>query len=32
MDVTMEKTTKMLSFMHPIIEEADPELEKFLLK
>ncbi|KXJ24234.1 TBC1 domain family member 20 [Exaiptasia diaphana] len=32
MDATMEKTTKMLSFMHPIIKEADPELEKFLLR
>ncbi|KAK3726757.1 hypothetical protein QZH41_010410 [Actinostola sp. cb2023] len=32
MDVTMEKTTKMLSFMHPIIDEADPELERFLIQ
>ena len=28
----MEKTTKMLAFLHPIIEEADPELEDFLVR
>lgn len=30
MEHTMEKTNKMLAFMHPIIEKADPELEEFL--
>ena len=28
----MEKTNKMLAFLHPIIEEADPELEDFLIR
>lgn len=32
MEGTMEKTTKMLAFLHPIIEEADPELEDFLVR
>ena len=32
MEGTMEKTTKMLAFLHPIIEEADPELEDFLIR
>jgi hypothetical protein len=32
MAVTMENTTKMLSFIHPIIDEADPELEDFLIR
>ena len=30
MDHTMEKTNKMLAFIHPIIKEVDPELEDFL--
>ena len=30
MERTMEKTNKMLAFIHPIIERADPELEDFL--
>ena len=28
----MEKTNKMLAFLHPIIEEADPELEDFIIR
>ncbi|KAL9976218.1 hypothetical protein ACROYT_G013490 [Oculina patagonica] len=32
MEGTMEKTSKMLAFLHPIIEEADPELEDFLIR
>lgn len=32
MEGTMEKTTKMLAFLHPIIEEADPELDDFLIR
>ena len=32
MEGTMEKTNKMLAFLHPIIEEADPELEDFLIR
>ena len=32
MEGTMEKTNKMLGFLHPIIEEADPELEDFLIR
>ena len=28
----MEKTNKMLAFLHPILEEADPELEDFLIR
>lgn len=32
MEGTMENTTKMLAFLHPIIEEADPELEDFLIR
>ncbi|XP_048576845.1 TBC1 domain family member 20 isoform X2 [Nematostella vectensis] len=32
MEPTMEKTNKMLSFIHPIIQEADPELEDFLIR
>ena len=32
MEGSMEKTNKMLAFLHPIIEEADPELEDFLIR
>lgn len=32
MEGTMEKTNKMLAFLHPIIEKADPELEDFLIR
>jgi len=32
MEGTMANTTKMLAFLHPIIEEADPELEDFLIR
>ena len=32
MEGSMEKTTKMLAFLHPIIEEADPELREFLVR
>lgn len=32
MEGTMEKTNKMLAFLHPIIEEADPELQDFLIR
>ena len=32
MEGTMEKTNKMLAFLHAIIEEADPELEDFLIR
>lgn len=32
MEGTMEKTNEMLAFLHPIIEEADPELEDFLIR
>ena len=32
MEGTMEKTNKMLAFLHPIIEEVDPELEDFLIR
>lgn len=32
MEGTMEKTNKMLAFLHPIIEQADPKLEDFLIR
>ena len=32
MEGSMEKTNKMLAFLHPILEEADPELEDFLIR
>lgn len=32
MEGTMDKTNKMLAFLHPIISEADPELEDFLVR
>lgn len=32
MEGSMEKTTKMLAFLHLIIEEADPELREFLVR
>ena len=32
MEGSMEKTNKMLAFLHPILEEADPELGDFLIR
>ena len=32
MEGSMDKTNKMLAFLHPILEEADPELEDFLIR